>query len=67
MNLSKISVRYAKALFSLALEKNKLEDVYADVLVVNQALKDYVQFSQYLKSPVVKPSQKQLTVSQSLI
>jgi ATP synthase, F1 delta subunit len=65
MNLSKISVRYAKALFSLALEKNKLEDVYADVLVVNQALKDYVQFSQYLKSPVVKPSQKQTLINQT--
>jgi F-type H+-transporting ATPase subunit delta len=58
MNQSKISVRYAKALFQLALEKNKLDAVYADVAMINQALKDIGQFSLYLKSPVVKPSQK---------
>ena len=58
MNQSKIAVRYAKALFQLALEKNKLDAVYADVAMVSQALKDFSQFSLYLKSPVVKPSQK---------
>lgn len=65
MNLSKISVRYAKALFDLALEKNKLEAVYADVLLVHQALKDHGQLSLYLKSPVVKPSQKQTLINQA--
>jgi len=58
MNQSKISVRYAKALFQLGLEKNKLDAVFSDVELVNRALKDYNQFSLYLKSPVVKPSQK---------
>jgi F-type H+-transporting ATPase subunit delta len=58
MNQSKISVRYAKAFFELALEKNKLDAVYADAVLVSQALKDFSQFSLYLKSPVVKPSQK---------
>lgn len=58
MNQSKISVRYAKALFQLALEKNKLDVVHSDVAMINQALKDFSQFSLYLKSPVVKPSQK---------
>ncbi len=58
MNQSKISVRYARALFQLALEKNILEDVRNDVVLVYQSLKDYEQFRLYLKSPVVKPSQK---------
>lgn len=58
MNQSKIAVRYAKALFQLALEKNTLDAVYNDVVMVNQALKDFGQFGLYLKSPVVKPSQK---------
>jgi len=58
MNQSKISVRYAKALFQLALEKKKLDAVHADVLLISQALKDFGQFNLYLKSPVVKPSQK---------
>lgn len=58
MNQSKISVRYAKALFQLAIEKNILEEVRKDVLLISQSLKEYEQFRLYLKSPVVKPSQK---------
>lgn len=58
MNQSKISVRYARALFQLAIEKNNLEDIRKDVLLIVQSLKDYEQFKMYLKSPVVKPSQK---------
>lgn len=58
MNQSKISVRYAKALFQLALEKNQLEEVRKDILLVSQSLKEYEQFRLFLKSPVVKPSQK---------
>jgi F-type H+-transporting ATPase subunit delta len=58
MNQSKISVRYAKALFQLAIEKNILEDVRKDILLISQSLKEYEQFRLYLKSPVVKPSQK---------
>ncbi len=58
MNQSKIAVRYAKALFQLAVEKNQLDVVYNDIRIVEQALKDFTQFGQYLKSPVVKPSQK---------
>jgi F-type H+-transporting ATPase subunit delta len=58
MNESKIAVRYAKALFLLALEKNILEQVRTDMESVNQAIKDFDQFGFYLKSPVVKSKQK---------
>jgi len=36
MNASKIAVRYATALFSLALEKNALERVYRDMKVISR-------------------------------
>lgn len=58
MNQSKISVRYAKALFELALEKNKLDEIYKDITLLSQVLKENATFGLYLKSPVVKPSQK---------
>jgi F-type H+-transporting ATPase subunit delta len=58
MNQSKIAVRYARALFQLALEKNRLDKIHRDIGMVSQALKDFGQFGLYLKSPVVKPSQK---------
>ena len=65
MNQSKISVRYAKALFDLALEKNKLDAVYNDVLLISQSLRDFEQFGQYLVSPIVKPSQKKALVNKA--
>ena len=58
MNESKIAVRYAKALFLLAQEKNILEDVRTDMESVNKAIKEFDQFGLYLKSPVVKSKQK---------
>jgi F-type H+-transporting ATPase subunit delta len=58
MNQSKIAVRYAKALFELATEKGLMEEIYNDVVLVFHASKTYEQFGAYLKSPVVKPSQK---------
>jgi len=65
MNQSKIAVRYAKALFQLALEKNKLDAVYSDIVMISKALKDFTQFGLYLKSPVVKPSQKLSLIKQA--
>jgi len=58
MNQSKIAVRYAKALFELALEKDKLDAVRKDILFISQVLKDFPQYGLYLRSPVVRPSQK---------
>jgi F-type H+-transporting ATPase subunit delta len=58
MNQSKIAVRYAKALFLSALEKNLLEIVRTDVALINQTIEDSDQFELYLKSPVVKSNQK---------
>lgn len=58
MNDSKISVRYAKALFELALEKNKLVEIEADMrLIMEISLLD--EFRALLENPVVLPSKKQ--------
>jgi len=64
MNESKIVVRYAKAIFLLALEKNMLEIVRNDIELVNKTIRDFDQFGAYLKSPVIKSSQKFNLVSQ---
>ena len=58
MNDSKISVRYARALFLLAQEKNELDPVRDDILAVKKTISENELLGQYLNSPVVRPSQK---------
>lgn len=57
MNDSKISVRYAKALFDSANEKGVLDIVRRDMLLL-QELCSLEEFQYYLRSPVMKESQK---------
>lgn len=61
---STISVRYAKALFDLALEKGILDAVRNDIDLIKQTISEAGQFSLYLKSPVVKPSEKRALISE---
>ena len=57
MNQSKIAVRYAKAFFELALEKNQLEKLKKDIDTIAAAsVQQYIQL--LLESPVVKTSKK---------
>jgi len=56
MNESKIAVRYARALFLIAREKNLLEQVNADMILVSGALKESQAFKDLLFSPVTRPS-----------
>ncbi|MCK4664501.1 MAG: ATP synthase F1 subunit delta [Bacteroidales bacterium] len=58
MNDSKITVRYAKALFSLAKEKQLLDDIKKDMTLVYSVCNDIDEFSLLLESPVIKPSKK---------
>ncbi|HYW96256.1 MAG TPA: ATP synthase F1 subunit delta [Bacteroidales bacterium] len=57
MNDSKISVRYAKALFQTALEDDLTEEVMKDLTLLVGSLKT-PDFKEILESPVVKTSQK---------
>jgi F-type H+-transporting ATPase subunit delta len=61
MNYSAISVRYSKALFALALEKNLLEAIYTDILLIHAVCKDEPGFIRLLEFPVI-PSSKKIEV-----
>jgi F-type H+-transporting ATPase subunit delta len=57
MNESKISVRYSKALFELAIEKNILDKVGQDMLLISEVCK-LPETKELLTSPIVNPSRK---------
>jgi len=56
MRQSKVAKRYAKALFDLALETKKLEEVKNDLMVIRAA--HHAQLSMLLASPVVSGDKK---------
>jgi F-type H+-transporting ATPase subunit delta len=58
MDESAITVRYAKAIFSLAKEKNQLLSLKEDMDLILNACSQSEDFILLLKSPVVKTSQK---------
>ena len=60
MNESKISVRYAKAFFSSAVEKKLLEDAKKDVDLLLHLLQTQPRLKELLSSPVVKTSEKRV-------
>ncbi len=64
MDQSKINVRYAKAFFSLAKEKQLLDGLKKDVNLILQLTKDSKEFQLLLESPVVKTAQKKKLISQ---
>ncbi len=57
MNESKISVRYAKALFNLAIENNELETVKNDIVFLNETAST-PDFDTFLNSPIIPISKK---------
>jgi F-type H+-transporting ATPase subunit delta len=58
MNDSKISVRYARALFQSALEKNNLDKVNQDMVFISEICKA-PETKEFLHSPIIVPSKKQ--------
>lgn len=58
MDQSKITVRYAKALFALAKEKNQVEVFKTDISLVVLVLQSSSDFNFLLDSPVIPTSQK---------
>ena len=57
MDESKISVRYSKALFELAIEKNILDKVCQDMAFISEICK-LPEAKELLTSPIIKPSRK---------
>jgi F-type H+-transporting ATPase subunit delta len=57
MNDSKISVRYSRALFQTATEKNLLDKINADMIFISEICK-MNEVKEVLESPIIKPSKK---------
>jgi F-type H+-transporting ATPase subunit delta len=57
MNEGKIPVRYARALFQSAAEKNQLDRVYQDMILIS-SLSEMAEMKEVLASPVITPSKK---------
>ena len=66
MNESKISVRYAKALFQLGREKELLDTIVSDMKLVNELCNTVKDFWLMVESPIVKTSQKRQAVKSIL-
>lgn len=54
----RVASRYAKSLLDLAVEKGQLEEVYKDMLYLQQLTKGSRDFSNLLRSPVIKSDVK---------
>jgi F-type H+-transporting ATPase subunit delta len=55
----RLAARYAKALIDLSIEKDQLENVFADVQWLESLCKQSREFAVVLKSPVIKPDKKE--------
>lgn len=53
-----IAERYAKALFDLADENGKIENIYIDMKLLLNVIQESKDFRQFLVSPVVRPDKK---------
>ncbi|MDD2386064.1 MAG: ATP synthase F1 subunit delta [Bacteroidales bacterium] len=58
MNQGKISVRYAKAIFMLAKEKNILDKVYKDFKLIRETIQEASEFDLIISSPTVSSADK---------
>ncbi len=58
----RLASRYAKSLIDLAIEKGKLEEVYADMSLLQQICKSSRDFVNLLRSPIVKADTKRKIV-----
>ena len=58
MNNPRLAIRYAKSLIDLALEKDRLDEVYADMKFLQKIIKSNPDFVALLKSPVIQEDKK---------
>src|SRR6476660_5541583 len=58
----RLAYRYAKSILDLAIEKGQLENVYNDMLYLQQVVKASRDFLNLLKSPVVSADKKQAAI-----
>jgi F-type H+-transporting ATPase subunit delta len=58
----RLATRYAKSLIDLAIERDQLEKIFVDIQWLQQVIKSSRDFSNLLKSPIIKPDKKQKVV-----
>lgn len=63
MNYSQIGARYAKALYLLGNERNKLELLYTDMKHLGTTIQEADGFQFFLTNPSIKPSLKKETLT----
>src|SRR5258708_10344972 len=54
----RLAARYAKAILDLAVEKSQLENVYSDMLFLQQAFRSSRDLVSLLRSPIIKADKK---------
>ena len=64
MDESAITVRYSKAIYSLATEKEIIDSLKNDMELISGACKKSPDFNLLLKSPIIKTSEKSRVISQ---
>lgn len=58
MSNKKVSDRYAKAIFEIALEQNKIEEVHNDMDLIQKTVQESKDFDNLIHSPVVNHDKK---------
>ena len=58
MKQSRVTIRYAKALFELAIEQERLEQSYNDMVFIDAVCTESKELSLLLKSPIIKTDKK---------
>ncbi len=66
MDQSKITVRYARALFSLGKESGVIKSLYQDIQTINALFRQSEELQQVLSNPVIRVSQKKTIISKIL-
>jgi F-type H+-transporting ATPase subunit delta len=66
MDITIISKRYAKALFALALERDLIEPVYQDMLLIDDVMKHNRNLRYVMSSPII-PGSKKINIIQNLL
>ena len=56
--MSRIAIRYSKALFELALEKKQLSEIESDLLLIKEQITKNDEFQRYLLNPLVPAKSK---------
>ena len=56
--MSRIAIRYSKALFELALEKKQLPEIESDLMLIKEQITKNDEFQRYLLNPLVPAKSK---------